>query len=259
MISALQYLGAKTLLVFESLGRAQAFLANVMSGTGYVLRRRDLLLQQVFNLGVQSLFIICAAGLFVGMVLSLQGYYFLAHYGAANNLGVFVASTLARELGPVVTALLFAGRVGSSLAAELSLMKTTQQFNAMEMMAVEPLHRIVAPRMMAGMLVLPVLSLIFTVLGIFGSYLVALANLHLDSGVFWASMQDQVKFFADILTGVAKSLVFSVVVSWVALYQGYYSNSGGDGMAAATTRSVVYASIIVLGFDVLLTALMYVG
>jgi phospholipid/cholesterol/gamma-HCH transport system permease protein len=162
-------------------------------------------------------------------------------------------------LGPVVAALLFAGRVGSSLAAELALMKTTQQFNAMEMMAVEPLHRIVAPRMMAGMLVLPVLSLIFTVVGIFGSYIVALVNLHLDSGVFWASMQDQVEFFADILTGVAKSLVFSVVVSWIALYQGYHSDAGAAGMANATTRSVVYASVIVLGFDVLLTALMYAG
>jgi len=257
MIGVLRLIGRHTLMFLESLGQAQGFLLAIVTSASHVFRRPRLLLQQIFELGVLSLANVVVAGFFVGMVLSLQGHYYLANYGVDGSLGVFVASTLARELGPVVTALLFAGRVGSSLAAELALMKTTEQLHALEMMAVEPLPRIVAPRILASMLVLPLLSAIFITTGVIGAYLVAVFILHLDGGAFWVSMRDQLGFFSDIMSGFAKSLVFALVIGWVSLFQGYVTQSGAVGMAKATTRSVVISSLIVLGLDFLLTAFMY--
>ena len=257
MIGVLRHIGKNTLSFLDSLGHAHRFLAAVMKGAFYMAKRPLLVQRQLFEMGVRSLPVIGIAGLFVGMVLSLQGYYYLANYGAGGSLGVFVASILARELGPVVSALLFAGRVGSSLAAELALMRGGEQFNALEMMAVEPLQRIVAPRIVAGVIALPVLSVIFVASGVIGAYAVATVLLHMDGGAFWVSMQDQVSFIADVITGIAKSLVFALIVAWISLYQGYFAGAGALGMAKATTRSVVMSSLVVLSLDFLLTALMY--
>jgi len=258
MIGVLRYIGKNTLSMLDSLGQAHAFLIAIFLGFKYVFHRPYILLQQVFELGVRSLANVLVAGMLVGMVLCLQGHYFLVNYGVDGSLGVIVASTLSRELGPVITALLFAGRVGSSLAAELALMKTTEQFDALEMMAVEPLQHIVAPRILAGLISLPVLSVIFVAMGVVGSYVAAVSFLHVDGAAFWLSMQGQVDFFRDILTGVAKSIVFALIVGWISLYQGYFARSGAFAMAKATTRSVVLSSLVVLAFDFLLTAFLYV-
>jgi len=257
MIGVLRYIGVNTLSLFQAIGLAQSFLFAAIAGVNQVMKRPRLLLQQIFELGVRSLSNVVIAGLFVGMVLCLQGYHYMSHYGVGGSLGVFVATTLTRELGPVLTGLLFAGRVGSSLAAELALMKSTQQINALEMMAVEPRSRIVAPRLLAGLIVLPLLSLIFVLIGVIGAYAVTIGILHQDGGAFWASMQGEVRFFADIVSGMAKSLVFALIVTWISLYQGYYACSGAQGMAKATTRGVVLSSLAILGLDFLLTAFMY--
>jgi phospholipid/cholesterol/gamma-HCH transport system permease protein len=235
---------------------ARSFFA-VLGASGGVLRRPRLVTDQIHFIGNHSLVIIAVSGLFVGFVLGLQGYYTLTRYGSEQALGLLVALSLTRELGPVVTALLFAGRAGTSLTAEIGLMKAGEQLSAMEMMAVNPLQRIVAPRFWAGVIAMPILAAIFSAVGIFGGYIVGVQLIGVDEGAFWSQMQGGVDVWNDIANGVIKSVVFGFAVTFVALFQGYEAQPTPEGVARATTRTVVIASLTVLWLDFLLTALMF--
>ncbi|MDP6165167.1 MAG: lipid asymmetry maintenance ABC transporter permease subunit MlaE [Gammaproteobacteria bacterium] len=217
------------------------------------------LTQQLYVVGVQSVLIILVSAAFIGMVLGLQGYTLLKDYASEQAVGQMVALTLVRELAPVVAALLFAGRAGSALTAELGLMKTTEQLASLEMFGVDPLHRIVAPRFIAGVIALPILVVIFDLVGVYGGHLVAVDWLGVHSGAYWGNMQAAVSFFDDVLNGLIKALVFAVLVTWTALYQGYMCVPTSQGISEATTRTVVYSSLMILGFDFILTALMFGG
>ncbi|MBL1261459.1 MAG: lipid asymmetry maintenance ABC transporter permease subunit MlaE [Thiotrichaceae bacterium] len=252
-----QQLGSRTLAFFQRLGRANIFLWAVLCGMPGLIFRLRLLIQQVFSVGVLSLVIIVVAGLFVGMVLGLQGYYTLVDFGAEDSLGVMVALSLVRELGPVVAGLLFAGRAGSALTAEIGLMKATEQLSGMEMMAVDPIKRIIAPRFLAGVLSMPLLAAIFSALGVMGGYLAGVGLLGVDEGAFWSQMRSSVDFNDDIMSGIIKSIVFGAVVTWIAVFEGYDAVPTSEGVSRATTRTVVHASLAVLGLDFLLTALMF--
>jgi phospholipid/cholesterol/gamma-HCH transport system permease protein len=216
-----------------------------------------LTIKQIYVVGVQSLLIIIVSGLFIGMVMALQGYTILVGYGAEGSLGPLVALSLLRELGPVVTALLFAGRAGSALTAEIGLMKATEQLSSLEMMAVDPLRRVVSPRFWAGLISMPMLAIIFSAVGILGGYLVGVDWLGVDSGSYWSVMQSAVDWNVDVMNGVIKSFVFAFVVTWIAIFKGYDAMPTSEGISAATTQTVVYASLAVLGLDVVLTALMF--
>ncbi len=257
MLDFLQRLGATVLGVAERLGRGHLFLWHVLRGFPALLPRFGLVIQQLYSVGVLSLLIIAVAGLFVGMVLALQGYNTLVDFGATESLGVMVALSLVRELGPVVAGLLFAGRAGSALTAEIGLMKATEQLSAMEMMAVDPLHRIVAPRFLAGIISMPLLAAIFSALGVIGGYFVAVGLLGVDEGAFWSQMQAKVDLQEDILNGVIKSLVFGFVITWIAVFEGYDAVPTSEGVSRATTNTVVHGSLAVLGLDFILTALMF--
>lgn len=256
-MSALRALGRAGLSFFERLGRGHIFLLYTLGGLPATLYRWRLLTSQVFALGVLSLVIIAVSGLFVGMVLGLQGYNTLVDFGAEESLGILLALSLVRELGPVVSALLFAGRAGSALTAEIGLMKTTEQLAAMEMMAVDPLHRVVAPRLLAGILAMPLLAAIFSAVGVYGGYFVGVGLLGVDEGAFWSQMQSAVDFHDDILNGVIKSFVFGIAVTWIAVFEGYDTAPTSQGISRATTRTVVNSSLAVLGLDFVLTALMF--
>jgi phospholipid/cholesterol/gamma-HCH transport system permease protein len=232
------------------------FLQLVIRGSSS-LKRFGLVRDQIHFLGNYSLAIIAVSGLFVGFVLGLQGYYTLQRYGSADALGLLVALSLVRELGPVVAALLFAGRAGTSLTAEIGLMKAGEQLSAMEMMAVDPVQRILAPRFWGGVIAMPILAAVFSAVGILGGYVVGVLLLGLDSGAFWGQMQAGVDVWADVGNGVVKSLVFGVTVTFVALLQGYEAKPTPEGVSRATTRTVVVASLAVLGLDFLLTAMMF--
>lgn len=259
MSNFIQGLGRWAIRYFERLGRACLFLWQTLAGTLDVLYRPALLVKQLFSVGVLSFMIIAISGLFVGMVLALQGYYTLVDFGAEDSLGVLVALSLVRELGPVVSALLFAGRAGSALTAEIGLMKSTEQLSGMEMMAVDPMRRVIAPRFWAGVLSLPLLTLIFSALGIFGAYLVGHVQLGIDSGVFWSQMQVKTDWNADVMNGIIKSIVFGIVVTWIAVFEGYDCMPTSEGVGRATTRTVVHAAFAILGLDFVLTALMFGG
>jgi phospholipid/cholesterol/gamma-HCH transport system permease protein len=226
-------------------------------GAVLILRRFRLIVQQVFAVGVLTVLIIVVSGLFVGMVLGLQGYNTLVDFGAESSLGLVVALSLTRELGPVLTALLFAGRAGSALTAEIGLMKATSQLAGMEMMAVDPIERVMAPRFLAGFVAMPLLAAMFTAIGVFGGYLIGVGLLGVDSGVYWTSMQEGVDVYDDILNGVIKSVVFGFVVTWIAVFEGYDAVPTSEGVSRATTRTVVIASLAVLGLDFILTSLMF--
>jgi phospholipid/cholesterol/gamma-HCH transport system permease protein len=217
----------------------------------------SLTIKQLYVVGVQSLLIIIVSGLFIGMVMALQGYTILVDYGAEGSLGPMVSLSLLRELGPVVTALLFAGRAGSALTAEIGLMKATEQLSSLEMMAVDPLRRIVSPRFWAGMFAMPMLAVIFSAVGILGGHLVGVEWLGVDAGSYWSVMQATVEWREDVVNGVIKSLVFALVVTWIALFKGYDALPTSEGISAATTETVVYSSLAVLGLDFVLTALMF--
>jgi phospholipid/cholesterol/gamma-HCH transport system permease protein len=222
-----------------------------------VLRRLTLLVEQVFFVGNRSMSIIGVSGLFVGFVLALQGYYTLQRYGSAEAVGLLVALSLVRELGPVVTALLFAGRAGTSLTAEIGLMKAGEQLAAMEMMAVDPVQRVLAPRFWAGIVAMPLLAAVFSAVGILGGWAVAVPLLGIDSGAFWSQMQGGVSAVSDVGNGVLKSVVFGITVTFVALWQGYNCNPTPEGVSQATTRTVVVSSLAVLALDFVLTAMMF--
>ncbi len=251
-----QTLGAIVVNGLERVGRAALFLYEVVSGSWVLLRRFYLVIQQVFAVGVLTLLIILVSGLFVGMVLGLQGYNTLVRFGAEDSLGLLVALSLVRELGPVVTALLFAGRAGSALTAEIGLMKATEQLAGMEMMAVNPVTRVIAPRFLAGVAAMPLLAAMFSAIGVMGGQVVGVGLLGVDSGAFWSQMQNGVDFHDDILNGVIKSAVFGVVVSWIAVFEGYDAVPTSEGVSRATNRTVVYSSLAVLGLDFIMTALM---
>jgi len=247
-------------VVWETVPRLGSATRLLLGGLGAVFDRHFSLrqwLRQVFTLGVLSLALMIVAALFTGMVLGFQGYYALVHFGATSALGTLIALSLLRELGPVLTALLFAGRAGSALTAEIGSMKSSEQLAAMEMMAVNPLAWVVAPRLWAGIFVVPILCVLFDLVGIFGGYLVSVPVLGVDGGTFWAQMQSNITLRGDILNGLFKALCFGLVVTWIAVWQGMSARPTAEGVGAATTRSVVMASLAVLGLDFILTALLF--
>ena len=250
-------LGHRVVDALARLGRWFGFMLALLPALPASLLRPRLVVDQLYQVGVLSLQIILVAGAFVGLVLGLQGYSILATYGSAESVGVVVALSLVRELGPVLTALLFAGRAGSALTAELGLMKSTEQLAGMEMMAVDPLKRVVAPRFWAGVIAMPLLAALFSLVGVFGGYAIGVGLLGVDSGSYWSQIQSQVDFFDDIVNGVLKSLVFGVVAAWIALFEGYDCVPTAEGVSRATTRTVVNTSLAVLGLDFIMTALMF--
>lgn len=253
----LAQLGRHSLEKFETLGRASLVLFGAVVAKPQFIKHFPLVIKQIYVVGVQSLLIIVVSGLFIGMVMALQGYTILVDYGAEGSLGPMVALSLLRELGPVVTALLFAGRAGSALTAEIGLMKATEQLSSLEMMAVDPLRRIISPRLWAGIISMPMLAIIFSTVGILGGHLVGVDWLGVDSGSYWSIMQSTVEWNKDIMNGVIKSLVFAFVVTWIAVFKGYDATPTSEGISQATTQTVVYSSLSVLGLDFVLTALMF--
>ena len=250
-------LGHSTRAQLAALGQATRLLGQLLGLLPATLARFRLVGEQIHFLGNYSLAIIGVSGLFVGFVLGLQGYYTLQRYGSAEALGLLVALSLLRELGPVVTALLFAGRAGTALTAEIGLMKAGEQLAAMEMMAVSPVRRILAPRFWAGVITMPLLAAVFSAVGVIGGWVVGVLLIGVDGGAFWGQMQGGVDWWDDLANGVLKSLVFGFAVSFIALYQGYTAKPTPEGVSRATTRTVVVASLAVLGLDFLLTASMF--
>lgn len=257
MIDWLARIGSEVRAGLSNLGLQGRTFVSMLRASKGLLRRFRLITDQVHFIGNYSLVIIAVSGLFVGFVLGLQGYYTLNKYGSEQALGLLVALSLVRELGPVVTALLFAGRAGTSLTAEIGLMKATEQLAAMEMMAVDPLTRVLAPRFWAGVIAMPLLAAVFSAVGVLGGYVVGVVLIGVDEGAFWSQMQGGVELWADIGNGVLKSVVFGVAVTFIALYQGYVADATPEGVARATTRTVVIGSLMVLWLDFLLTALMF--
>lgn len=259
MINWVASLGRWGMTCCDDLGRSGLFLFHTLYRRPRPIKAFPLLIEQIYAVGVLSLTIIIVSSLFIGMVVGLQGYHTLHKFGAAQQLGQLVALSVVRELGPVVTALLFAGRAGSALTAEIGLMKATQQLASMEMMGVDPLWRVISPRFWAGVISMPVLATLFSALAIFGGYLVGVKWLGVDPGSFWNNMQSSVDFDLDVVNGIIKSLVFGVVVTWIAVFQGYDCMPTAAGISRSTTRSVVYASLAILGLDFILTTMMMGG
>ncbi|WP_024872220.1 lipid asymmetry maintenance ABC transporter permease subunit MlaE [Tolumonas lignilytica] len=257
LVDFISRLGRRGIQSLNTIGRAGIMLYQALIGRPEPRKHFPLLIQQLYVVGVESVLIILVSGLFIGMVLGLQGYRVLVDFGAEASLGPLVALSLLRELGPVVTALLFAGRAGSALTAEIGLMKATEQLSSLEMMAVDPLRRIISPRFWAGAISLPLLSLMFCFIGIIGGKLVGVDWLGADDGGFWSSMQASVDWNKDIVQGIYKAIVFALAVTWVALFNGYDSQPTAAGISQATTRTVVHASLLVLGLDFLMTAVMF--
>ena len=257
LFDKLQMLGQKSLSSMQRLGRGHLFLLQVLPAMRGMFFRPGLLIRQIYSVGVLTLLIIVVAGLFVGMVMALQAYYALVDFGAEDSVSVMLVLSLLRELGPVITALLFAGRAGSALTAEIGLMKATEQLSGMEMMAVNPIERVIAPRFLAGFVAMPLLAAIFSAVGVMGGYLVAVELLGLDAGAFWSQAVANVDLYHDLGNGVIKSAVFGFVVVWIAVFEGYDCVPTSEGLGRATTRTVVHSSLAVLGLDFVLTALMF--
>ncbi|MDG3084763.1 lipid asymmetry maintenance ABC transporter permease subunit MlaE [Vibrio hannami] len=250
-------IGQRTFRLVSAWGRASLMLFGAVANKPQPIKNFPLLVKQLYSVGVQSLAIIVVSGLFIGMVLSLQGFVVLVDYGAEGSLGQMVALSLLRELGPVVTALLFAGRAGSALTAEIGLMKATEQLSSLEMMAVDPLKRVIAPRLWAGLISMPLLAMIFMAVGIWGGQLVGVDWKGIDHGSFWSAMQSSVELGKDIGNSFIKCMVFAITVTWIALFNGYDAVPTSEGISKATTRTVVHSSLAVLGLDFVLTALMF--
>ncbi|RLJ18784.1 lipid asymmetry maintenance ABC transporter permease subunit MlaE [bacterium endosymbiont of Escarpia laminata] len=257
MLDALARFGRHGMAALERFGRAHLLFLQIVAGITSLLPRPGLLVTQTYSVGVRTIVIVTVSGLFVGMVLSLQGYYVLSQFAAEDSLGVMVAASLVRELGPVVTALLFAGRAGSALTAEIGLMKATEQLSGLEMMAVDPVRRILTPRFFAGLISMPVLAVLFSAIGALGGYFVGVGLLGVDDGAFWSQMQAKIDWNEDVINGVIKSLVFGLVCTWIALFQGYDSVPTSEGVSRATTRTVVHSALAVLVLDFVLTAMMF--
>ena len=257
MTALVQNLGRSVIAFVERTGRSHIFLFTALTGVPASLRKPYLITAQLYSVGVLSMQIIVISGLTVGMVLGLQMYNTLTDFGAEESLGPVVALSLVRELGPVLSALLFSGRAGSALTAEIGLMKATEQLSVMEMMAVDPIKRVIVPRLLAGIISVPLLAAIFSAVGILGSYFIGVSLLGVDAGAFWSQMTAKVDFQADILNGFVKSLVFGIVATWIAVFEGYDSVPTTAGVSRATTRTVVHTAFAVLGLDFVLTALMF--
>ena len=255
----IQTVGAKTLAFIRSLGSVCLFFMQILARSGTAFARPRLSVRQVYFSGVMSVLIIAVSGLFVGMVLGLQGYTQLAKFKSADILGYMVAASLLRELGPVLAAILFASSAGGAMTSEIGLMKTTEQLEAMNVMAVNPVARVVAPRFWAGVFSMPLLASIFNVAGIYGSYLVGVQWLGLDSGIFWSQMQNNISFGYDVLNGLIKSACFGVAVSLIAVHQGFHAAPTSEGILRASTRTVVSSALTVLAVDFILTAFMFTG
>ena len=259
IVGGLRHIGELTNNGIWRLGFITRFLFAVLLASGQSLRRIHLTIRELFFSGVLSLLIITVSGLFVGLVLGLQGYDILQRYGSADAVGVMVALSLLRELGPVIAGLLFASRAGSAITAEIGLMKTTEQLKAMDMMAVDPLARVVAPRFWAGVLAMPLLAALFSAMGIFGGWLITVVVIGVDDGAFWSQMQATVEFEYDVLNGVIKSFVFGVVVSLIAVFEGYDCKPTAEGVSRAITRTVVTSALVILALDFVLTSFMFRG
>jgi phospholipid/cholesterol/gamma-HCH transport system permease protein len=259
MIAALREMAYSLRSFVEALGASQLFLLRLLAGVPRAFLRPRLIIAQVHASGSLSLIIIMICGLFVGMVMGLQGYDSLARFGAEESLGGVAALALFRELGPVVTALLFSGRAGTALASEIGLMRATEQLSAMEMMAVDPIQRVVVPRFLGGVISMPLLAAIFSAIGIFGAYLVGVGLAGVDQGAFWAQMQEQVDLYDDLMSGVIKSVVFGFATTFIAVFEGYNAIPTAEGVSRATTRTVVIGAITVLILDFMLTAVMLEG
>ena len=258
-VKTIKIIGHRAINAVWRIGMASRFFFLILMYSGNSFRRFHLIIKELFSTGVMSLIIIIVAGLFVGMVLGLQGYETLKRFGSESALGGMVALSLVRELGPVVAALLFASRAGSAMTAEIGLMKATEQISAMEMMAVNPIARIVAPRFWAGVISMPLLAAMFSAAGIFGGYFVGVVQIGVDEGSFWSQMQAAVDFREDILNGVIKSFVFGVVVTVIALFEGFDAPPTAQGVSGATTRTVETSSLAILMLDFVLTAIMFGG
>ncbi len=259
MLNRIAKLGHFSLKKVQHIGSSGTFLFQVLCRKPDLTRLWPALRAQLHFVGVLSCLIIIVSALFIGMVVGLQGYNTLEKFGASSQLGQLLALSICRELGPVITALLFAGRAGSALTAEIGLMKATEQLASMDMMGVDPLGRIIYPRFLAGMIALPVLTLIFSAVAVYGGYFIGVRWLGIDAGSFWSNMQFAVDFRMDVLSGIYKSIVFAFVVIWIAVFQGFSCVPTAEGISQATTRTVVYSSLAVLGFDFLLTAMMIGG
>ncbi len=258
-LPSIRSIGANAIDVVLRLGYATRFIGLTLAHSGTSFARPRLIIRELYYTGVLSLIIILVSGLFVGMVLGLQGYQTLTTYGSESALGVLVALSLVRELGPVVSALLFASRAGSAMTAEIGLMKATEQLSAMEMMAVDPIARVVAPRFWAGVISMPLLAAMFSAMGVFGGYVIGVVLIGVDEGSFWSQMQGAVDVREDIVNGVIKSFVFGVAVTWIALFEGYDAPPTAEGVSGATTRTVVTSSLAILGLDFILTSFMFRG
>lgn len=254
-----QALGRPVTEQLVALGRAARFFVEVILASGICLRRPGLVVREMYFIGVMSLVIILVSGLFVGLVLGLQMYDTLERFGSGDIVGMVVALSLVRELGPVLSALLISSRAGSAVTAEIGLMKTTEQLTAMEMMAIQPVARVVAPRFWAGILSVPLLTAIFNVVGIFGGYLVAVHLLGVDTGTFWSQMESAVDFRMDVVNGFIKSVFFAVAIIFIAVFQGFHATATAEGVSLATTQTVVKSALVVLGMDFVLTAFMFRG
>jgi phospholipid/cholesterol/gamma-HCH transport system permease protein len=252
-------IGSRTINGIWRVGAAVRFFVRILFYSAASFYRFHLTIREIFYSGVLSLIIIIVSGLFVGMVLGLQGYETLQTYGSEEKLGVLVALSLVRELGPVVSALLFASRAGSAITAEIGLMKATEQISAMEMMAVNPVARVVAPRFWGGVISMPLLAGLFSAMGVFGAYLVGVRLIGVDDGAFWSQMQAAVDFRYDVLNGVIKSAVFGVAISAIATFEGFDAPPTAEGVSGATTRTVVSSSLLVLALDLVLTGFMLKG
>ena len=259
VIASIRNVGHWTTNAVLRLGIATRFFTLTLLHSGTSFRRPRLIVRELYFSGVLSLIIILVSGLFVGMVLGFQGFHTLQTYGSESALGVLVALSLVRELGPVVAGLLFASRAGSAMTAEIGLMKATEQLSAMEMMAVDPIARVVAPRFWAGVISMPLLAAMFSAMGVFGGYLVGVVLIGVDEGSFWSQMQSAVDFREDILNGVIKSFVFGIAITWIALFEGYDAPPTAEGVSGATTRTVVTSSLVILGLDFILTSFMFRG
>lgn len=259
MMSQLAELGRFGFSFCQKIGSAGIFLLATLCQRPKWQQAWPLLSVQLYRVGILSLPIILLSALFIGMVVALQGFNTLQKFGAEQELGQLLALSIVRELGPVVSALLFAGRAGSALTAEIGLMRATSQISSLEMMAINPLWRIVAPRLWAGLIALPLLTILFNLVAVYGGQLVGVGWLGVDDGSFWSNMQSAVSFRLDVLNGIIKSLVFGFMVAWIAVYQGYFSEPNARGISRATTKTVVYSSLMVLALDFVLTAVMMGG
>ena len=257
MTGALQALGQWIVDGVAKLGFGARLFGQLLVHSGIAFRRLRLTIAQIHFIGNYSLVIIVISGLFVGFVLGLQGYNTLQRYGSEQALGLLVALSLVRELGPVITALLFAGRAGTSITAEIGLMKAGEQLAAMDMMAVSPIARVLAPRFWAGVVSMPMLAAMFSAVGVFGGYIVGVMLIGVDDGAFWSQMQNGVDWLEDVGNGVIKSVVFGVAVTFIAVFEGYACQPTPEGVSHATTRTVVSSSLTVLALDFILTALMF--